>query len=121
MQWDVGLEGLSVMAAMSLGFGVLAALLVGGGGRRRLWAGVVDTLACFGAGLLVSEWMFGWADEEELQPNVDGLSRDEALLAAVITTVLVVVVVRRMAHRGQGAPAEGRHVAGKRHHLIGRR
>jgi hypothetical protein len=43
--------------------------------------------------------MFGWATEEELQPNIDGLSRDEVLLSAVITTALVVWLVRRRAHR----------------------
>jgi hypothetical protein len=33
MQWDLGLEGLSALTALSVGFGVLAGLLVGDGWR----------------------------------------------------------------------------------------
>ena len=29
MHWDLGLQGLAVLAAMSLGFGVIAGLIVG--------------------------------------------------------------------------------------------
>jgi uncharacterized membrane protein YebE (DUF533 family) len=99
MQWDLGLEGLSALTVLSVGFGVLAGLLVGDGWARRLWTAAATTVACAGVGLLTSEWMFGWATEEELQPNIDGLSRDEVLLSAVITTALVVWLVRRRAHR----------------------
>ena len=108
MQWDLGLEGLALLGVLSLGFGVGAALLVGGGWARRLWAVLVTTVACFGAGLLTSEWVFGWATEEDLQPNVDGLSRDEVLLSSLITTVVVVVVMRYL---GRGEP--GSHVRGR--------
>ena len=41
--------------------------------------------------LRASEGLFGWATEEELQPNVDGLSRDEILLSSVLTTLIVVL------------------------------
>jgi hypothetical protein len=37
--------------------------------------------AFFVAGLLISEVWFGSAAQADLQPNIDGLSRDEALLA----------------------------------------
>jgi uncharacterized membrane protein YebE (DUF533 family) len=80
MEWDLGVQGSSVLAAISLGFGVLAGLLVGGGWARRLWAAAITTVASVGVGLLTSEWLFGWASEKELQPNVDGSSRDEVLL-----------------------------------------
>lgn len=112
MQWDLGLQGVLVLGAMSLGFGVLAALLVGKGAAHRLLAAVITTVACFVVGLVISEGLFGWATEEELQPNIDGLSRDEALLASVLTTAVVVLVMRylgRRAHR----PRE-RHVIGRR-------
>jgi hypothetical protein len=114
MQWDLGLQGLSVLAAMSLGFGLLAGLLVGEGWTRRLWAVGITTVACFGVGLLTSEWLFGWATEEELQPNVDGLSRDEVLLSSLLTTALVVLVMRYLAHRAQEPASHGGS------HLIGR-
>ena len=113
MQWDLGLEGLSVLGALSLGFAVLAALLVGDGWSRRLWAAAITTVACFGVGLLTSEWLFGWATEEELQPNVDGLSRDEVLLSSLVTTAVVVVLMRYFAHRTQEPTSHGgRHLTG---------
>jgi hypothetical protein len=99
MQWDLGVQGLGLLAAMSLGFGVVAGLIVGKGRARRLTATAITTVACFGVGLIVSEVLYGWATVEELQPNVDGLSRDEVLLAGVVTTVLVVLVMRHHARR----------------------
>ena len=63
--------------------------------------------------------LFGWATEEELQPNIDGLSRDEALLSSVVTTAIVVLVMRYLARRSErGAPHVGWHVGrgGRRHH-----
>ena len=99
MQWDMGLQGLATLAAMSVGFGVFAGLVVGSGWARRLWALSITTVACFGVGLVTSEVLFGWATEEELQPNIDGLSRDEVLLSSVLTTAIVVLVMRYLAHR----------------------
>ena len=119
MQWDLGVNGLLYLAAMSLGFGVLAAVFVGNGTAYRLWTGAIATVACFGVGLVVSEGLFGWATEEELQPNIDGLSRDEAMLAGVITTTLVVLVMRYLARRSEGAASPGGwHLIGRgeRHH-----
>ena len=114
MQWDLGPQGLLLLGAMSLGFGLLAALLVGTGRTRRLWAAVSTTIACFGVGLLTSEWLFGWATEEELQPNVDGLSRDEVLLSSLLTTVVIVLVMRHFG-RQEHAPTSsgGRHLIGR--------
>ena len=53
-------------------------------------------------GLLTSEVLFGWATEEELQPNVDGLSRDEVLLSSALTTAAVVLAMRYVAHGKEG-------------------
>jgi hypothetical protein len=99
MQWDMGPEGLAVLAGLSLLYGLGAGLLVGDGWPRRLWATGITTVACFAAGLLTSEWVFGWATEEDLQPNIDGLSRDEVLLSSFLTTLVVVVVMRLLARR----------------------
>ncbi len=99
MQWDLGIQGMALLAVTSLGFGVLGGLLVGPGTARRLWTLAITTVACFGIGMLTSEVLFGWASEEELQPNIDGLSRDEVLLSSVLTTATVVVVVRHFGHR----------------------
>lgn len=119
MQWDLGWEGAALLGVISLGFGAFAGLLAGGGANRRIIATAVTTVACFGAGLLTSEWLFGWATEEELQPNIDGLSRDEVLLSSFLTTVVVLVVLRYVVKRrartstGERRPAHhhgGRHV-----------
>jgi ribose/xylose/arabinose/galactoside ABC-type transport system permease subunit len=113
MQWDLGLQGLAVLGAISLGFGVVAGVLVRRGRARRLWATSITTVACFGVGLLTSEWLFGWANEEDLQPNVDGLSRDEVLLSSLLTTAAVVLVMRYLAHRSDGSTPGGRHLVGR--------
>lgn len=99
MQWDLGVQGVALLAAMSLAFGVAAGMLVGQGPARRMWAAGIATVACFVVGLLTSEVLFGWATEEELQPNIDGLSRDEVLLSSVITTGVVVVLMRYLRRR----------------------
>ena len=113
MWWDLGLLGVGVLVALSLAFGALAGLLVGDGVAHRLDAMAVTALACFAVGLVVSEVVFGWATEVELQPNVDGLSRDEVLLSGAVTTAVVVLVMRRLSHRG--APrARGRTAGGRR-------
>jgi len=114
MQWDLGLQGLAVLGVISLGFGALAGLLGGGDRARRLWAAAITAVACFGVGLITSEGLFGWATEEELQPNVDGLSRDEVLLSSVLTTAVVVLVMRYAAHRAHGPTSHGgRHLMGR--------
>lgn len=87
-------------------------LLVGNGWPRRAWATAVTTVACLGVGLLTSEWLFGWATEEELQPNVDGLSRDEVLMSSLLTTAVVVLVMRFLAHRAH-EPHSGGHSLGR--------
>lgn len=107
MQWDMGLQGLAVLVVMSMGFGVLAALVVGRGVARRLLAAAITTVACFGVGLVTSEGLFGWATEEELQPNIDGLSRDEVLLSSLLTTAVVVLVMRYVARRVADSKAHG--------------
>jgi len=47
----------------------------------------------------VSEFWFGWATEEDLQPNIDGLSRGEVLLIGLVPVAVAVVVTRWMARR----------------------
>jgi hypothetical protein len=99
---------------MSLGFGVIAGLVVGNAAADRLLATAITTVACFGAGLFTSEVLFGWATEAELQPNVDGLSRDEVLLSSLLTTAVVVIVMRYVGHRAGGQHRHGdEHVIGR--------
>ena len=94
MQWDLVPSGLALLAAMSAGCGALVALLVGGSVARRLRWWAAAAVACLVTGLLTSEVGFGWATEDDLQPNVGGLSVDEVLLAQVVTGIVVVLVAR---------------------------
>ena len=77
MQWDLGPQGVGLLFLMSLGFGAIAQLFLW---RIARWLWLPASAVYFVGGLLISEVWFGWATEEELQPNVDGLSFDEVLL-----------------------------------------
>jgi hypothetical protein len=97
MQWDLGLQGLGLLVAMSLGFGVIAQLVLGRATTRWLW--LVAAAGYFVGGLFVSEVWFGWATQEELQPNIDGLSFDEVLLLGLVSGILTVLVTRYVTRR----------------------
>jgi hypothetical protein len=88
---DLGLTGLGLLLALSLGFGIIAQF-VGRAGSR--WEWLVGATGYFVGGLFVSEVMFAGATEEELQPVIDGLAFDEALLGGLIVGVVVVLVSR---------------------------
>ena len=96
MTWDLGLRGAGVLLLLSLGFGVFAQLVAGRYTTRWLW--LIASTASFICGLLISEVWFGWATEEELQPNIDGLSFDEVFLA-LIPGIAVVLLTRFIARR----------------------
>ncbi len=120
MEWNLGAQGLALLGAISLAYGAAAWLLVGDGSSRRWWATAITTVACFGVGLLTSEWLFGWATEKDLQPNVDGLSRDEVLLSSLLTTIVVVVVMRYLVPRLRERRTGEQHAGGRhRGHTAG--
>ena len=93
VQWDLGLEGFGVLVGMSAGFGLLAQLVWG---RRTRWMWLISGGTFLVAGLLTSELWFGWATDEELQPNIDGLSLDEAFIFGLLAGVVSVTVTRRV-------------------------
>ena len=98
MQWDLGLKGLGLLTAMSLGFGVIAQLVAGRATTRWLW---LIAAAAFIGGLFISEVWFGWATQQELQPNIDGLSSTRCCCSAWfgIVTVLATQRVTRRTRR----------------------
>jgi hypothetical protein len=106
MEWDLGLRGIALLLAMSVGFGVVAQLVMWRVTPHWLWA--IAAVSYFVSGLLVSEVLFGWATEEDLQPNIDGLSFDEVLGIATGIGILVVVatwlVTRHSRHRHAVGP-----------------
>ena len=87
MHWDIGLQGLGLLAAYSLAFGLIAQLVMWRSTTHWLW--LISAGTFFIAGLLISEVWFGSATEEALQPNIDGLSGDEALLAFIPASIAV--------------------------------
>jgi hypothetical protein len=100
MQWDLGIQGLGLLVAMALGFGLVAQLVVGRTTTRWLW--LIAAAGYFVGGLFISEVWFGWATEVELQPNIDGLSFDEVLLIGLVPgigTVLATWYVTRRRRR----------------------
>ena len=103
MRWDLGPQGLALLLAMSLAFGVIAQII---GRTVTRWMWLIATPAFFAMGLFTSEVWFGWATEEELQPNIDGLSFDEVFLGLIpgIAALLITrYVVRRNRRRSAGA------------------
>jgi hypothetical protein len=107
VEWDLGLRGLGLLLLMSGVFGVVVQVVAGRRTTRRLWA--IAAAAYFVGGLFTSEVLFGWATEEELQPNIDGLSFDEVLLFGLLfgaaAVVLARILTRSRPHAGRGRPA----------------
>jgi hypothetical protein len=104
MQWDLGLQGLGLLVLMSLVFGAFAQLVTGRSTTRWMW--LIAAGIYFVSGLFVSEVWFGWATEEELQPNIDGLSFDEVLLLGLFPGVAAVLVTRYVSRRRRRRPTE---------------
>jgi hypothetical protein len=96
MSWDLGLQGIGVLAAMAILFGLFAEVVAAR--YTTPWVGVIAAVAFFVCGLAISEAWFGWATAEELQPNVDGLSFDEVLLAW-LPGIVAVLIARRVGRK----------------------
>lgn len=97
MEWDLGIQGVGVLVAMSLGFALIAQLVAGRVTTRWLW--LIAAIAYFLGGLFISEVWFGWATEEDLQPNIDGLSFDEVLLIGLIPGIAAVLITWYVARK----------------------
>lgn len=89
MQYDLGMTGLAILVALSLGFGFVAQI-VGHAESRWLW--LVGAAGWFIGGLFMSEVMFATATEDEIQPIIDGLALDESLLGGLIGGIAAVVI-----------------------------
>ena len=90
MNWDLGLTGVAVLAVMSAGFGVFAQLVFWRSAAPWMWLAAWGTF--FVGGLFISEVLFGWATEVELQPNIDGLSFDEVLIGYLVGVPIVLAL-----------------------------
>jgi hypothetical protein len=102
MEWDLGVRGVALLLAISLGFGLAAQLLMWKVTTHWLW--LIAAVVYFASGLLISEVWFGWATEEELQPNIDGLSFDEAVFISLLPGLLVMLVAWMVHRRTRAKP-----------------
>jgi hypothetical protein len=59
----------------------------------------IAAITYFLSGLFISEVWFGWATEEDLQPNIDGLSFDEVLLIGLIPGIAAVLITWYVARK----------------------
>jgi hypothetical protein len=95
MDTDLGLTGFGLLLALSLIFGLVVRLVPGRGTR---WEWLIGATAFLLGGLFVSEVMFAGVTEEVLQPVIDGLAFDEAMLGGLLIGVLVVIATRFLSH-----------------------
>jgi hypothetical protein len=90
MQFEIGLTGLGLLLLLSIGFGIIVQLIAWRATTHWLW--LIGAVAYFIGGLFVSEVMFGTYTVDELQPIIDGLSFDEALLGGLVFGLIAVLV-----------------------------
>lgn len=91
MQFDLGLQGLGILVALSLVFGGVAQLLLGARAHTH-WLWLIAAAGWFIGGLFASEVVFATATEGELQPIIDGLALDESLLGGLIGGLAAVAI-----------------------------
>lgn len=89
MTYDLGSTGLQILLAYSIGFGAIAQLIVGVPRTRWLW--LLAAAGWFVGALIASEVLFGTETIDEIQPIIEGLAYDEALLGGLIGGLVVTV------------------------------
>lgn len=102
MQFEIGIGGLGLLAAISVLFGVIAQLVFIRGTR---WLWVIGAIAWFIGGLFASEVIWGTLTIDEIQPIIDGLAVDESLLGGLIAGLAAVFATRFLT---RGRPVPGR-------------
>ena len=100
MNYDLGLQGLALLIIPALLFGLVAQLIVWRSATQWIW--LVGAVAWFVGGLFASEVLYGGeTTEENLQPVIDGLLWDEALIGGLVTGTVAVLVTRFASRRHQ--------------------
>ena len=101
MNVDLGVQGWALLIIPALVFGAIAQAIFWKTGPRWLW--LAGAVAWVVGGFVASEVIFGAeTTEENLQPLIDGLLWDEALLGGMIVGLIAVfssvLMVRRRHH-----------------------
>ena len=97
MQFDLGNYGFQILLGFSVGFGAIAQLIVGQRATRWLW--LIAAAGWFIGGVFASEVLFGTATVDEIQPIIEGLAYDEALLGGLLGGLAVVVATWLLTRR----------------------
>ena len=88
MRFELGIVGIGLLIVLSLAFGAIAHLVAARSAGRWTW--LVATAGWFVGGLFASEVLFGTSTANEIQPIIDGLAFDEALLGGLVAGLAVV-------------------------------
>jgi hypothetical protein len=91
VQFDLGLQGFGILLGLSLVFGLIAQFV---GRAATHWDWLIAAGGWFIGGLIASEVIWGTLTVEEIQPIIDGLAFDEALLGGLIGGVLAFLATR---------------------------
>ena len=106
MTYDIGSYGLLILVGFSLGFGTIARLVAGRSASHWVWiAGVIGWIV---GGVFASEVLVGKMTVEEIQPIIDGLAFDEALLGGLIGGVVAYLGARLLVRDSRGASGTSR-------------
>jgi len=105
MQWDLGPQAIVILVGPSIAFGGQAIAILWNRVEPAV-SGIAAAAAFFVAGLFISEIWFGRATEAELQPNIDGLSLDEVLIAFLVGVPVLVAVRLMLSRRSRARPAQ---------------
>lgn len=98
MNLDLGVQGWALLVVPALVFGLIAQLLLWRRATRWLW--LVGAVAWVAGGLFMSEVVFGAeTTEENLQPLIDGLAWDEALLGGLVAGTVAVLATWLLTRR----------------------
>ncbi len=90
MQYDLGSTAQIILIFFAIGFGAIAQLIVGDRATRWLW--LTAAAGWLVGAIFMSEVMFATATEDEIQPIVDGLAFDEALLGGLVGGLVAVAL-----------------------------
>jgi hypothetical protein len=104
MNVDLGLQGWALLIIPALVFGAIAQAIFWKSGPHWLW--LVGVVAWVAGGFAASEIVFGAeTTEENLQPLINGLLWDEALMGGLLVgfaAVLATVFLYRRSHHPSG-------------------
>jgi hypothetical protein len=91
MNYDLGMQGLTLLIIPAIAFGLVAQIIVWKSATHWMW--LIGAVAWFVGGLFASEFLYGSeVTEQNLQPLIDGLLWDEALIGGLMAGVVAVIV-----------------------------